>query len=169
MGAQQVFGREVGGRAHVRARIGVGRVHPVLQQPIAHGQGQGPVIVVPGGQARRFGLAVEEMAPHRGGKGPSWTGHSGVFRHGAGWVGSFVLLVRTPRRRNGYQKAACARQGTQGLGRWLPQGLGVAGRSRPWTSPGADPGTLAWSGGNPWFGDSDRGEVAAFGHLLTQQ
>ena len=37
VGTEQVFGREVGGRAHVRVGVGVGRVDPVLQQPIAHG------------------------------------------------------------------------------------------------------------------------------------
>ena len=69
----------------MRVRVGVGRVHPVLQQPIAHGQGQGPVVVVPGGQAGGLGLAVEEVAPHLRGKGPARIGRSGVFRHGAGW------------------------------------------------------------------------------------
>ena len=85
VGAKQVFSREIGGRAHVRLGVRVGRVHPVLQQPIAHRQGQGPVVVVAGGQAGGFGLAIEEVAPHRRGKGPSWIGRSGVFRHGAGW------------------------------------------------------------------------------------
>ena len=62
VGTEQVFGGEVHRRAHLGLGVGLGGLHPVLQQAVAHRQGQGPVVVMAGGQRLRLGLAEIEMA-----------------------------------------------------------------------------------------------------------
>ena len=114
MGPEQVFRREVNSGAHVLARVGLGRVHPAGQQPVAHGQGQTEVVVVAGGQRRRLGLAREQVASHRLGQGAdrqwSTAGEGGGHGKGPGEVGqsspgAVVCVVPTATRANSLRPA----------------------------------------------------------------
>ena len=63
--AQQILGREIDSRAYALLGVGLGGIHPGLQQKVPHRQRQGEVVVVLGRQGGSLGQAGKQMASHR--------------------------------------------------------------------------------------------------------